>query len=67
MKIIAFDIQPSEIKKILAHVGLPVEAPKTHLARGPLQGDLWDSAAASEWEVNATYPDAADQDQSPYW
>jgi hypothetical protein len=35
-----------------------------HSARGPPQSDLWDNANASEWEVNATHPGAADQDQS---
>jgi hypothetical protein len=25
------------------------------------------SATACEWEVNPTYPDAADQDQSLHW
>jgi hypothetical protein len=67
MKIIAFVVQASQIRQILAHVGLPTEAPKTHPARGPPQSDLWDSATASEWEVNATYPNAADQDQSLHW
>jgi hypothetical protein len=72
MKIIAFVVQASQIRQILAHVGLPTEAPKTHPARGPPQSelwrnDLWDSAIASEWEVNATYPNAADQDQSLRW
>jgi hypothetical protein len=60
MKIIAFVMQASEIRQILAHVGLPVEAPRTHPARGPPQGDLWDCATASEWAVDATYQDAAD-------
>jgi hypothetical protein len=71
MKIIAFVVQASQIKKILKHVGLPVEAlniqKSTHPARGPPQSDVWDSATASEWEVNARYPDAADQDQSLHW
>jgi hypothetical protein len=67
MKIMAFVMQASEIKKILAHVGLPVEAARTHPARGPPQSDLWASATACEWEVNPTYPDAADQDQSLHW
>jgi hypothetical protein len=72
MKITAFVVQPSQIRQILAHVGLQVEAPKTHPARGPPQSDLWrsdlrNSATASEWEVNATYPNAADQDQSLHW
>jgi hypothetical protein len=67
MKIIAFVVQASQIRQSLAHVGLPTEAPKTHPARGPPQSDLWDRATASEWEVNATYPDAADQDQSLHW
>jgi hypothetical protein len=72
MKIIAFVVQASQIRQILAHVGLQVEAPKTHPARGPpqsdlWQGNLWDSATASEWEVNATNPDAADQNQSLNW
>jgi hypothetical protein len=66
MKIIAFVMQAGEIKKILAHVGLPVEAlnihKSTHPARGPPQSDLCANATASEWEVNARYPDAADQD-----
>jgi hypothetical protein len=34
MKIIAFVVQASQIRQILAHVGLQVEAPKTHPARG---------------------------------
>jgi hypothetical protein len=72
MKIIAFVVQASQIRQILAHVGLPTEAPMTHPARGPPQSDLWrsdlrNSATASEWEVNATYPNAADQDQSLHW
>jgi hypothetical protein len=72
MKIIAFVVQASQIRQVLAHVGLPVEAPKTHPARGPPQSDLWRSdlrnnATASEWEVNPRYPDAADQDQSLHW
>jgi hypothetical protein len=67
MKIIAFVVQASQISQILAYVGLPTEAPKTHPARVPPQSDLWDSATASEWEVNATYPNAADQDQSLHW
>jgi hypothetical protein len=67
MKIIAFVVQTSELRQILAHVGLQAEAPKTHPARGPPQNDLWDSATASEWEVNARYPNAADQDQSLHW
>jgi hypothetical protein len=46
MKIIAFVMQASEIRQILAHVGLPVEAPRTHPARGPPQSDLWASATA---------------------
>jgi hypothetical protein len=41
MKIIAFVVQASEIKKILAYVSLPTESPKVHPARGPPQGDLW--------------------------
>jgi DNA-binding XRE family transcriptional regulator len=39
MKIVAFVMQAGEIKKILAHLELPVEAPKTHPARGPPQSD----------------------------
>ncbi len=65
MKIIAFVVQASQIRQLSAHVGLQMEALKTHPARGPPQSDLWqsdlrDSATASEWEVNATYPNAAD-------
>jgi hypothetical protein len=30
----------------------------------PPQSDLWDSVTANEWGVDATYLDAADQDQS---
>jgi hypothetical protein len=30
IKIIAFVVQASQIRKILAHVGLPTEAPKAH-------------------------------------
>jgi hypothetical protein len=72
MKIIAFMVQASQIRQILAHVGLQVEAPKTHTGGGPPQNDLWrsdlrNSATASEWEVNARYPNAADQDQSLHW
>ena len=72
MKIIAFVIEPSEIKKILAHLGLPTDTPKFHPARGPPQSDfwrsdLWENATASEWGVDPTYPDAADQDQSLHW
>jgi hypothetical protein len=67
MEIIAFVVQASEVRQILAHVGLPVEAPKAHPAQGPPQSDLWDSATASEWGVDATYLDAADQDQSLHW
>jgi hypothetical protein len=59
IKIIAFVIEPCEIKQILTHVGLPTETPKFHSARGPPQSDLWlndlwDNAAASEWDVDAT-------------
>jgi hypothetical protein len=67
MKIIAFIIEPSKIKKILAHLGLPTESLRVHAARGPPLSDLWDSATASEWDVDATYPDAANQDQSLRW
>jgi hypothetical protein len=72
MKIITFVVQASELRHILAHVGLQVESPKTHPAREPPQSDLWrshlrNSATASEWGVNATYPNAADQDQSLHW
>jgi Putative transposase len=66
-KIIAFVVQASELRQILAHVGLQVEAPRTYPARGPPQSDLWDSATASEWEVKETYSNAADQDQSLHW
>jgi hypothetical protein len=63
--------QASQSKKNLANVGFPVEAlnvhKSTHPARGPLQSDLWDSTTANEWEVNAKYPDEADQDQSLHW
>ncbi len=34
MKIIAFVVQASEVRQILAHVGLPLEAAKAHPARG---------------------------------
>lgn len=64
MKFIAFVVQASEIKKILAHLGLPTDPPKFHPAREPPQSDLLESATASEWGVDPTYPDAADQDQS---
>jgi Putative transposase len=64
MKIIAFVVQASEIKKTLAHLRLPTNTPKFHPARAPPQSDFWDSATASEWGVDPTYPDAADQDQS---
>jgi hypothetical protein len=60
-------VQASEIRQTLAHVRLPTEAPKIQPARGPPQSDLWDTATASQWEVNARYPDAADQDQSLHW
>jgi Putative transposase len=47
MKIIAFVVQASQIRQVLAHVGLPVEAlsihKSTHPARGPPQSDLWRS------------------------
>jgi hypothetical protein len=62
MKIIAFAVQASANRQILAYVGLPAEAPKVHPARGPPQSDLWDNAAASELGLDATNPDAADQD-----
>jgi hypothetical protein len=64
MKIIAFLVQASEIKQILADVGLPTESPKTHPARGPPQSDLCNRATASEWGLDPEYPDAADQYQS---
>jgi hypothetical protein len=67
MKIIAFVIEPCELRQTLTHVGLPSETPKFHPARGAPQSDLWNNAAASEWDVDATYPDAADQDQSLRW
>jgi hypothetical protein len=43
MEIIAFVVQVSEVRQILAHVGLPVEASKVHTARGPPQSDLLDA------------------------
>ncbi len=68
MKLIAFVMQASEIKKILATVALPTEAAEvhklTHRAREQPQSDLWDNAQAAEWEVNEMYPDSANQDQS---
>jgi hypothetical protein len=66
MKTIAFVGQASEIRQILAQVGLPPESPKVHSARGPPQSVLWEDATASEWEIKATHPDAADQDKSLY-
>jgi hypothetical protein len=67
MKFIAFVVHASEIKKIVAHLGLPTDAPKFHTARGPPQSDFWDRDTSSEWGVDPTYPDAADQDQSMHW
>jgi hypothetical protein len=43
MKFIAFVVQASQIRQILAHVGLPTESPKVHPARGLPQSDLWRS------------------------
>jgi hypothetical protein len=63
MKLIAFVMPVSEVRQILAHVGLPTKMPKFQSARGPPQSDFWDSATASEWGVGATHPDGADQDQ----
>jgi hypothetical protein len=67
MKMIAIVVQASQIRQILAHVGLPVEAPKKHAARGPPQSDLSANAPATQWEPSAHYPDPADQDQSLQW
>jgi hypothetical protein len=59
MKVIAFVVQASQVRQILAQVGLPTASQKVHPARGPPQSDLWDNATDSEWEVDATYPDNA--------
>jgi hypothetical protein len=67
IKNVAFVVRGSEIKKILAHAGLLMEAPEAHAAWGPQQSDLWDKANASEWGLDATYLDAADQDQTLHW
>jgi Putative transposase len=61
MKIIAFVVEASEIKKTLTHVGLSVDTPKAHPARGPPQSDLRDNATATEWGVDATHLDAQAQ------
>jgi hypothetical protein len=66
MKFIAFVEKADQIKKILAHVGLPTESPKVHPARGQLQSDLWETAQVAQWEVDATYPEAIDQNQSQH-
>jgi hypothetical protein len=67
MKIIAFVVRASEVKKILTHVGLPTESLRVHPARGLPQSKLWDHAIAREWGVDATFPDAVEQDQSLQW
>jgi hypothetical protein len=67
MKIIAFVVQASQITQTIAHVGLPMEAPKTHQPLGPPQSDLCANAAATQREVSAYYRDPADQDQSLHW
>jgi hypothetical protein len=67
MKIIAFVVQASQVRQFLVNVGLPTESPKVHPMRGPPQSDLWDGVTVSEWEIDATYPEKADQDQSLLW
>jgi hypothetical protein len=58
MKLIAFVVQASEIRRILDHIGLPTEAPKAQPAREPPQGDLWGQAGTVGPE---------DEDQSVQW
>jgi hypothetical protein len=58
MKLIAFVVQASEIRRLLDHIGLPTEAPKAHPARGPPQGDL---------SGHADTVGSEDEDQSVQW
>ena len=62
MRLIAFVTEPASVKRVLAHLGLPAEAPSVAPVRGPPLGgidqspafDLTDPAPVPEDEFDQT-------------